>query len=353
MNIYKMYIKHLRFFSVLYFCCIGILVGAQDQGVINHEARHFSLKSGEETIDFIKMDTSILDKKPVFLFCQGSLPMPLFVKSATYGTFIIGGGVTNFDRKEIEKNYHLIVVSMPHTPVIADEKNLNPSMCYVPDTAQAYGFDPEYIKADYLENYVRRAEVVLKFLKKQSWVNPSKLVVAGHSQGSKVAGKLAARNKKITHVGLFAANPFGRADQFVRQARKQAEKGAISWSEAEQKMQEQYDYFQLVHLPDSVAVHPEYRAWQSFSEIFLDDWLKIKAPIYLAYGTADITADLCDLVPLFFIQEGKKNLTYKRYHNLEHNFFEITREGQPDYNKGHWKEVMNAFIQWTLDTPLK
>jgi hypothetical protein len=39
-------------------------------------------------------------------------------------------------------------------------------------------------------------------------------------------------------------------------------------------------------------------------------------------------------------------LTLKRYPGLEHNFFEINpASGRPDYEKGHWKEVMAAFVK--------
>jgi hypothetical protein len=52
----------------------------QNLNLINNEAIHFSLKQKNDTIDFIVVDTKIDVKKPIFLFCQGSLPMPLFVK---------------------------------------------------------------------------------------------------------------------------------------------------------------------------------------------------------------------------------------------------------------------------------
>jgi hypothetical protein len=71
-------------------------------------------------------------------------------------------------------------------------------------------------------------------------------------------------------------------------------------------------------------------------------------PIYLAYGTEDRVADLCDLVPLFFIEKNKNNLTLKRYLGLEHNFFELDKTGQVNYEKSHWEEVMNHFLDWVL-----
>jgi pimeloyl-ACP methyl ester carboxylesterase len=273
--------------------------------------------------------------------------MPLFVKPENEPIWMIGGGITNFDLKEITKSYHLIIISMPKTPVIANEKNLNKSYCYIPYENEPDEFNIEYIKADYLDNYVRRADKVLKYLRKQKWIDNSKLVVAGHSQGSKVATLIALENKKVSHLGLFSPNPFGRIDQLIREYRKEAERKEITWVEANEKIEKTYKMYKESYSEESLIKDPYLLAWKSFSRPFLNDWLKIKIPTFLAYGTHDIASDLCDLVPLFYIQNSKENLTFKRYLNLEHNFFEINEDGTTNYDKVHWKEVMNEFINWT------
>jgi pimeloyl-ACP methyl ester carboxylesterase len=320
----------------------------QNQKIINNQAIQFSLKQKNDTIDFILVDTKTDAKKPIFLFCQGSLPMPLFVKPEKEEMWMIGGGITNFDLNEIKKNYHLIVISMPKTPVIANGKDLNKSYCYIPNPNEPDEFDKEYVKSDYLENYEKRANEVFKFLRKQKWVDNSKLVVAGHSQGSKVATVITLNNKNVTHLGLFGANPFGRIDQRIRDYRKNAESKQITWQEADQKIDSTYQMLRDSYNVDTLKKEPYLLAWKSFSKPLLNDWLKIKVPTYLAYGTNDIASDLCDLVPIFYIQNSKTNLTYKRYLNLEHNFFEVNDDGRANYEKEHWKEVMNNFVKWTL-----
>jgi pimeloyl-ACP methyl ester carboxylesterase len=320
----------------------------QSLNIINNQAIQFSLKQKKDTIDFILIDTKLDEIKPIFLFCQGSLPLPLFVKPEKEKMWMIGGGITNFDLKEIKKNYHLIVISMPKTPVIVNEKNLNKSYCYIPNPKEPDEFDKDYVKSDYLENYENRAEIVLKFLRKQNWVDNSKLIVAGHSQGSKVATLIALNNKQVTNLGLFGANPFGRIDQNIRDYRKSAESKQITWEEADERIEQTYKMFKDSYDERVLIENPNLLAWKSFSRPLINDWLKIKIPTYLAYGTNDIASDLCDLVPLFYIQNSKTNLTYKRYLNLEHNFFEVKENGRANYEKEHWKEVMNEFIKWTL-----
>ncbi|MBL7826777.1 MAG: alpha/beta hydrolase [Saprospiraceae bacterium] len=333
---------------VVLFSSLLFATQAQTPKLLLGKALHFQIQHQKDSIDFLVIDSVLTQKKPVMLFCQGSLPMPLIVNFKEYGPYLFAGGVSNFNVPEIVKHYHLVVISMPHTPVSADQSQLNSSLAYITDPAQPYSFTPEYVKADYLQNYVRRAQAVLKFLKKQPWVDRSKLVVAGHSQGSKVASKVALENKRVTHLGLFGANPFGRIDQFVRQARLDAQAGKITWAQADSIMEEKYRLLTAAHQPETLKEHPDLMAWKTFSEPLFDDWLRIKCPIYLAYGTDDRVADLCDLIPLFFIQEGKNNLTYKRYLGMDHNFFEVDEHGVPNYDKGHWKEVMQQFINWSL-----
>ncbi|NRS90404.1 hypothetical protein HNQ02_003348 [Flavobacterium sp. 7E] len=320
----------------------------QNFNIINNEAILFSLKEKKDTINFIVIDTKLDEKKPIFLFCQGSLPMPLFIKPEKEQMWMFGGGITNFDINEIRRNYHLIVISMPKTPVIVDEKNLNKSYCFIPNSNETNEFSKEYVKADYLENYKDRANKVLSFLRNQKWVDNSKLIVAGHSQGSKVATLISLKNKNVTHLGLFGSNPFGRIDQLIREDRKSAENKKITWIEADKSMEDTYQMYRDSYNEDTLKKNPNLLAWKSFSRPLINDWLKIKIPTYLAYGTNDIASDLCDLVPLFYIQNAKNNLTYKRYLNLEHNFYEVNDDGKADYEKDHWTEVMNEFIKWTL-----
>lgn len=81
----------------------------------------------------------------------------------------------------------------------------------------------------------------------------------------------------------------------------------------------------------------------------MDQLLKLKTSVYIAYGSQDIGTDFCDLLPLYFIENKKSNYKIVRYPNLEHNFFPINENDQPDYQNGKWKSVMNEFIKWTIE----
>jgi len=310
---------------------------------------HFQTTLKKDTIDFVVAETNFKLKKPVLLFCQGSQPVPLFFDFPDQG--IIPVTLNNFDVSEMKRNYHVVVISMPKTPVTVGWDHLNKQYNYVLDTASEYSYDPEFVKADYLENYVARANQVLKYLSKQKWVDNEQLVVAGHSQGSHVALGLAHANKNVTHLGLFGFNPLGRIDQYIRLARKQAEAGEITWQQADSIQKDNYEEYQSYYKPDSTQYSAFANSWKSFSKSQLNELVDLKIPVYIAYGSNDINGDFCDLLPLYFIEKGKSNYRVLRYPNLEHNFFPIDKNGNPDYQNGRWFVVMNEFVFWSV--PLK
>lgn len=321
---------------------------AQQPQLLEGKYNHFSLLSSNDTIDFVVVDSLLKSKKPIFLFCQGSLPYPLFFKEEnSKEPFFFGGGLSNFDIKTIKKTYHVVVISMPKTPLYVGNKNIGAQKCYVPDTTNPYRLSTDFYQADQLDNYVRRANAVIQFLRKQDWCAKEKLVVAGHSQGSHIAVKLAYTNKHVTCLGLFGFDPFGRYEKLVRQIRKDAMQHKISWKEADSLMQEQYMLSEEVMNPQIRKNHPSTNAWYSFANPSLNDLMKLTIPIYVANGTHDNSGELSDYLPFYFIRANKKNLTLKRYFNMEHNFFEVNEKQDVDYNKPHWKEVMNEFVEWT------
>lgn len=330
---------------------LGILfsTSVSAQEVVNNESTHFQLRQKSETIDFMVMDTVLTEKKPVFLWCQGSLPYPLYIQDSSGTLYLFGGGVPNFDLAEIRKNYHLVVISMPETPFIAQLNELSQGYWYAPGPEHANP-TTDFVKADYLDHYVERAQAVLRFLVKQKWVDRSELIVAGHSQGAKVAVQIAVRERSVTKLGVFGGNPFGRVDQMIRQARKDAESGKISWEEADRRMQEEVAQYERANDPSELENDPGLLAWKTFSLPFMEQLAELEIPVYMVYGTADVVADLCDLAPLYAIRAGKKNLTCVRRIGEEHNFFPVDENGQPDHENGKWGEVMDGFVAWTLET---
>lgn len=140
----------------------------------------------------------------------------------------------------------------------------------------------------------------------------------------------------------------GRFEERIRGIRKEAESGKITWEEADKLTAEWLSFYKL-SLPDYAKLEDSYLySWKSFNQSTLPVLLKLKIPIYVAYGSSDVIADDCDLLPFYFSGNQKNNLTIKRYNGLEHNFFPVDDSGNVDYENGSWRQVMNTFIDWVV-----
>lgn len=329
---------------ILFLVTIIHFHGITQQPVPGIDFTRFSLKSKHDTIDFVVSGTDLTVKKPVFLFVQGSLPIPLFVDFAEQGVYPMALG--NFDLKTMHRHYHIVTISMPKIPVLVSKNHVNEQYMYIADSTIKNSVPDAYLKADYLENYVNRANKVIDFLRKQKWVDNSRLVAAGHSQGSRIVAELAATNPKITHAGLFGFSPLGRVQEQVWLNYKEFIQGRLTWEEYEAKQNQQAAFQKQITADkgEDIGLIP----WKSFTGIGFERLAQIKSPIYIASATEDKCAFLNELIPIYFIQSGKTNYELKRYNGLEHNYFPVLPDGKVDYENGKWAEVMNAFVTWTL-----
>lgn len=334
----------IRFFLFYSFLLIYGLVTAQ-KNIENTGYTSFQIADKKDSIEFIIADTSFQHRKPILLFCQGSQPVPLFVNVGN--NQIVEIALSNFDLEKMKEKYYVVVISQPHTPLIANIKQLNQNYAYITDSTRQHSYSKKYLNADFMENHVYRANRVIRFLNSQKWIDKTKLIVMGHSQGARIAVGIAKSNRKVTRLGLFGYNPLGRIDTSIRQARKDAESGKITWEQADSITQNTYSFMEEIQHPDTLIQHPNLVSWNSFSKSTMFDLLSLDIPIYIAYGSHDIVADLCDLLPILFTEKEKQNLTIHRYSQLEHNFFPILENGEIDYQNGRWKEIMNDFIEWT------
>ena len=125
--------------------------------------RHIVLKFKTDNVDILiksnKGEENV--QKPLFFFCQGSLPQPLIKYHAdnVYGVF-------PFEADSLSKKYHLIIVSKPYIPVVVDYKTLSTSFNYVDSSGK---FPKEYSDRNLLSYYIPRNIAVLKYLQKQKY----------------------------------------------------------------------------------------------------------------------------------------------------------------------------------------
>ncbi|PUV25005.1 hypothetical protein DCO56_08650 [Sphingobacterium athyrii] len=68
--------------------------------------------------------------KPIFLRRQISQPVLLYFNFKKNGLWMDVGGITNFDYQEIKEYYHIVVISMPKTPLMVEESELDNQYSY-------------------------------------------------------------------------------------------------------------------------------------------------------------------------------------------------------------------------------
>ena len=166
-----------------------------------------------------------------------------------------------------------------------------------------------------------------------------------------MVSKLGVINNHVTEVIYLSGNPLGRYDQNIRQLRKDAVAGKITDDEAQKEINLYYTQWKAIN-KDADNTHSDggdtNKGWVTFSAPLLSWLLKINAPVFIGYGTADNTSDYCDLLPLDFIRVGKYNYTMVPYLGYDHNFFEpvYNKQGKQVSTKGHWDDVANDIFSW-------
>ena len=301
--------------------------------------RHIVFKYKSDNVDILIKSKKGEEnyRKPLFFFCQGSLPKPLikYHEDDVYGVF-------PFEADSLSEKYHLVIVSKPFIPVVADYKTLSPSFNYIDSLGK---FPKGYSDRNLLSYYVPRNIAVLKFLQKQKWVSTNQLVVAGHSEGSTVAAKMALDYKKITHLIYAGGNPMGRIMSIIGQSRaSEIDTDNTRFGEEEIK------YWEAVVKNKSDMDGSQgdtNKTTFEFSHPPIEYLEKLKILVLVSYGTKDWSAPFNDFMRVDFIRKGKINFTFQPYVGTEHNFFPLTADNKPNYDIFNWDKVVSDWLKWT------
>ena len=274
-------------------------------------------------------------QKPLLFFCQGSLPVPLilFDDKGGFGTF-------PFNTDSLSTLYHIAIAGKPFIPVLADIKSLQNDYCYRDSTGR---FPAKYIEKNLLSYYAARNLEVINFLQKQNWITKDRLVVAGHSEGSTIAAKMASQSKKITHLIYSGGNPLGRILTIITRSRGKE-------SDSVQYAEDNFAYWNdvVANPGDSDAsTGDSNRNMYEFSIPPFTYLENLKIPVLVSYGTKDIgSAPFNDYLEVEMIRRKKTNFTFKAYLGTEHNYFGVNPGGQADYSQFNWDKVAMDWLKW-------
>ncbi|AUD03173.1 dienelactone hydrolase family protein [Spirosoma pollinicola] len=318
----------------------------------------FHLPDGKDTTTFIIFGTKedLQVKKPLFIFRQGSQPMPFIVlDSARY--FLLAP----FHFRDYKKDYHFVIIQKPGVQLIATQQFLDDYQKALtqPNPPEKF-ISKKYLANNYRERYVDQCDKVINYLVKQTWIDSRKVVFCGGSEGFTVGADLVGNhNKSVTHTILFSGKQGRRFEVLIQQMRERVTKKEMNPEEGQKEIEQLYSVWQDIHTyPEAIdkMYGDTYRAWYSFSQPTLPNLLKINIPLYIAYGTADEEmAPSLDMLPLEFIAAGKKNLTLKPYYDHDHQFFKLKRDstGTVIAKEYNGDAVAKDWMEWLQKTSLK
>ena len=326
----------LKWYLFLGLCISSLLLMAQEKSVADLGFRQldFNYKGDKVEILILSKAGEEYIQKPLLFYVQGSLPQPIikFKAGKMYS-------ILPFKKDNFENDYHIAIVSKPGIPIISNIEKLGDLYMYLDNSGK---IPNDYVARNYLSYYVDRNIKVIDFLQKQKWISKNKLVVAGHSEGSTIAAKMASKSKKITHLIYAGGNPVGRILSIIQENNAQQ-------TQAIDRAESLFAYWEfIVHNPKSLST--EYgdtpRATYEFSSNLMQDFGKMKIPVLISYGTKDWSAPYNDYLQIEMISQGKKNFTFQTYWNCEHNYYPIKADNTPDFNIDNWEKVGIDWYNW-------
>lgn len=324
----------------------SVFIGNDEQGARYMDFQSFCLSTGNDSIRFIKAGTSN-EPKPVFVFLQGSLPVPLFID---YGSYLWSTHANLLD-KRIFDDFHVVEISMPHTPLVCAPDMLDANHAYTP-TGEPYVYDDTYRLQNNLSNYVERANRVIDYIAGQDWAVKDSIVIYGHSQGAVVAVHLAKSNPHIQAVSISSCSILGRMQCLLLSYLGQQLNGQITYDEYAEYRQNtisNWEYFCTTTDEEDIQNRPHGdlpTTWLSFSEPLIAPLCELKQPVFVVYGTKDYQSLPCELLPLFFIQSGKTNYHMFPVVGCGHNFEPVSEDGTHNWRAMRWHEVTDRFTQF-------
>ncbi|RYG18228.1 MAG: hypothetical protein EOO07_09445 [Chitinophagaceae bacterium] len=304
--------------------------------------RHIKLKYLDDPVDAIIISKPGEEKtaKPLLLFCQDTLPQPVvkYDENGLYNTL-------PFDETQFLENYHILIISKPHIPIIANINKLDKNYNYFKDVEKQ--LPPKaYTDRNYLEYYVYRNNAILKQLFKERWVKTNQLLVVGYGEGSTIAAKMASINKKITHLIYANGNPYGRITTILAQ---NPETTTASNLQKEHILEH---WKKVVANPTQIQYDggDTYKATYSFSQPQRDNLIQLKIPVLINYNINDIGVAYQHLFQVEAIQHHKHNITFCSYASLRNPIFQMNKIGTIPEEQTYCNTISNDWLEWLKST---
>ncbi len=298
--------------------------------------------NGPEEIRYTRYFTrDALDRRITFYVsktareAEDDRPLPLIA-------FILGSGAhSNFiERKGQVLDAHRILREEVNgrAHVLAVEK---PGVQYLSQPTQngtAIGASPEFLVEHTADRWTEAVNSAIEAARKLPSVDERKILVAGHSEGSRVAAMVAGANPAVTHLAGLSGFATSRLRCLMI--------GGDGYSD-EKAMRAALLWRKMLAAPESLELFSghTYRYWMSISRrTILENLLDSEADLYLAQGTRDegCAIDGFELLHAQLIERGRHPVAML-VQGADHGF---AVEGQPE--RDGRREQLNAMVNWFL-----
>ncbi|MFD2937488.1 hypothetical protein [Spirosoma flavum] len=205
--------------AILCLLLLSISLRTIGQDVIDNQYSVFRILAGQDTTTFIVVGNQdeLKKRKPLLIFRQGSMPIPLFGRYQR-GTAAI---IFPFKVKDYLNQYHIVAIAKPGVALMADSA----TMARTVETRDPRFSSQKYLDHNYLDFYVNQTNQVINYLLKQPFIDKAKVAICGGSEGYPIAIKVAATNRNVTHLIGFSGLLEGRWQAQLRETRERANLG--------------------------------------------------------------------------------------------------------------------------------
>lgn len=325
-------------------CVLALLVCThlQSQKVEDFGYRHFKYIIEGDSVDVLikskKGDEN--KKKSLFFAVQGSLAVPLIIHN---GTQLLK--YSTLEEGSVENDYHLVIVSKPGIPLLANKDSLIDGKEYFINKEE-YIYPEKYVKNNYLDYYVKRNLQVIDSLFKKNWVDTSKLVISGHSQGSGIALSMCDKTTKATHLIYSSGLPYYSMILAMLNRERMNEK-----NEENPRVKKIIQYWKEVVDDPYNYINPNRDAnltLSSFSQNENKILKRLRIPVLISYGTKDESSPYQDMFRIETIKDRINHITFKDYIGLGHNY-QLKTPDKNNQKTDFISEVVSDWLQWIND----
>lgn len=276
-------------------------------------------------------------KKPLFFSVQGSLAVPLIIHNGKQRV-----QYPSLEEGFVEDIYHLIIVNKPGVPLVAHKDSLVDGREYFIDK-ENYIYSENYLKNNHLNYYVKRNITIIDSLFKKSWVDPSKLIISGHSQGSGIALSMCKNTEKATHLIYSSGTPYYSTILAMLSKERMQEK-----NKPNPRVKKVFQYWREV-ISDSLNYkNPNRDSNLTLSSFSNNDYIilkKLKIPVLISYGTKDESSPYQDLFKIETIKENITNITFNTYIGLGHNY-QLQHPTKENEKTDFLADVVLDWLEW-------